>query len=404
MKHILAVLAAMLLVLALPLASYAQAGEAASDSPEASYASDNQSSECTFEADNGEVQLCLPADDGSWMVIQDPASWFAISNGKDLITVTLLSDDNPTPAAAASNEWYEQIYEQNYSTDDMQFLISAYVTGKDDADSIIDSVNSMQIIPYQADSSDNGVAVDPLDSVLNSNEIALGDEEDDSDYDEQEDAENIDDDSFDLDELDIAGYCVQQDGVNIWDGPSTDSSVIGSLDYGESIMVSSIVMVDDAYTGWLCVDLGDQAGYVWGDFLSTLDPQEDFDLASLVDADNDAPDNDDLLNLPFVLYNDGWFVAKLWVGFHDTDNNRYDYYTGSVTIGNYKVLWLDIPKDFDLGWVQLFILDIDGWDDTHLFDNYENLNDPNVAGVYCFAKGTTFKPHFKSNEQFHEPV
>ena len=406
MKQIITVLAAMAMIFAFPIVSYAESVETATHEQEASVVDEIYETAYVFETEDGQVCFELPADGDDWTIIDDPASWFAISDGKDLITVDFLSYDNPAPDVEIGDEWYQEVYQENYDTNSATFVITGYVTNQEDTDAIIESVSSFMVLLNQDEPDDDG-------TVLDADENGSDDEEDDWDATEvdfdikgddsdtaENDADNAEDDSeYDLNELDIAGYCTQEDGVYVWDGPSTDSTIIGSLDYDEQVLVYGVVLADEAYTGWLCVDFDDRTGYIWGDFLSSLDPEEDFDLASLAYAEDDDPDGDARDQVPFVLFNDGWYVAKLWVEFLDGNKTYYNYYTGSVIIGDFKTIWLDIPDDPEYCWVTLMMYEF-GWEDTHLCDLYQNLDDPNVAEVCCFSTGTTFKPKFKSHEEF----
>lgn len=73
-------------------------------------------SDYVFELDNAELYITLPEDYDNWTVIQDPASCFAISDGRDLITVNPLSDDVPESEEELWGEWFDEVY-QEFSAD-----------------------------------------------------------------------------------------------------------------------------------------------------------------------------------------------------------------------------------------------------------------------------------------------
>jgi len=337
-------------------------------------ADDVTESDYVFELDNAELSITLPEDYDNWTVIQDPASWFAISDGRDLITVDPLSDDDPEPEEELWGEWFEEVYQEYYSTEDETYVITGYVTDADEADPITDSVSSVQIQPYQDDQDDS-------------------DDLDDSDVPDDEA------DGYDVEELDIIGYCTEEDGTNVWSSPSTDDGLIGVLAYEEEVPVAGLVTEDGAGTGWICVDYDGMTGYIWGDFLSPSSPDQDVpDLADEAGAMNDSWSNEG--KEAFAIFNDGWYVAKLWIQLRNDDDEIIDYYTDSCAIGSYSYKWVDIPDGYHIACLSLMIVDIAGWEDTGLYYMYENLDDPKLVGSYCFSKGTTFKQRFDSHQEF----
>jgi len=342
--------------------------------PTVAFADDVPGSDYVFELDNAELYITLPEDYDNWTAVQDPASWFAISDGRDLITVNPLSDDDPEAEEELWGEWFDEVYQEYYSTENETYVITGFVTDADEADAITDSVSSIQILPYQADQ----------------------DNTDDPDYTDDSDVQGDAGDGYDLEELDIMGYCTEEDGSNVWSSPSTDDGLIGVLAYEEGVPVIGLVTEDGASTGWICVNYDGMTGYIWGDFLSPSYPDQE--EANQADVLNDSWSKEG--KEAFALFNDGWYVAKLWIQLRNDDDQIIDYYTDSVAIGSYSYKWLDIPDGYHIACLSLMIVDIAGWEDTGLYYMYENLDDPKLIGSYCFSKGTTFKQKFDSHQEF----
>lgn len=355
MKKVFSILLIAVMCLTVPVL----AAEEAEDYPETDY---------VFELENGELYIELPQDFDNWNVINDPASWFAISDGRDLITINPVSDEDPAPEEEVRGEWFEEVCQEYYSAEDGTFVVTGYVTDPAEASAITDSVYSVQIFSYQAETD----AEDEQEDVL----------------------------AYEIEELDIYGSCTETDGVSVWSSPSTDDDLIGTIGYAEAVYVAGLVTEDGVGSGWLCVDYDGVTGYVWGDFLAPQG-EEVSDLALEAGAYNDAEGNEG--KALFMLFNDGWYTAKLWVQLRNDNEKIIDYYTDSVTIGKRKSITVDLPEGYHIAYVSLLYLDITGWDDPNLSDCYDNLDNPRVAGTYCFSTGTTFRPKFKSHQEFYAP-
>ena len=322
-----------------------------------------------FYTGNGTIYISLPEDGDNWMEIYDPASWFAVTDGRDLITVDHLSDPDPDEEVEVEGEWFEEVYQTICYAGDDAFTVTGYVSDEDDADMIKDSVNSVQILEYEPD------------------------DEEDTEEDTEEDSPD-----YDIREIDVMGYCTEPDGVNVRSGPSTDDTVIGDCSYGEQLYVAGMVTEEGADTGWLCVDYDGENGYIWGDFFSPGDPdEEDDDLSDNPEISGDYPYPG---NTQVRLENKGWYVAKLWVQIHYDNGGVLDYYTDSAAIEQSKELWFDFPDNAHAVTLILCFYDITGWDYDGPADYYDDLNDGTwLTGLYATSRGTTFKPKLKSVEQ-----
>jgi len=335
--------------------------------------------------EKGVLSVPLPADGDNWTEIQDPVFWFAISDGRDLITVERTDEEEPLSDEAIKDDIYEEVYQEYYTTEEGVFVVTGYVDDSEDAEAVSDSVSSVQILAYEDE------------------EYAPG---------------------FDLRELDETGYCIQLDGVYMRSGPSTDNAVIREISYTEAVNVIGIVTEDGIDTGWLCVDQDGQEGYVWGDYFSTIDPEAEFDLAEPDDwmsvdewIDSEETDEwqeagdwiqDEELNLQeeldenggkvlFRLYNDGWYVARLSIQIRN-ESGVQDYYTKSCSIGKAVSYVLEVPENTHEVFVSLEYWNM-GWIyESKYCDYYDNLNDPKLDAVSCWSGGTVFKPTFYSYE------
>lgn len=319
----------------------------ADDASEQDAAAEAEETEYVFTTEVGEIHIQLPDDGDTWAAIQDPSSWFAICDGKDLITVDYYSDQEPPEEEDVDDEHYEEVVREQFDLDEGSFVVTGYVTDKADMEAIRESVNSFQLLPAE---------------------------------------------SYDISELDATGYCIADDGANVWAEPSTDADIIGEVAAGDSIPVVGVVELDETFSGWLCVDYNGQTGYVWGDFFSSIDPEADLDSPE-DDAENESHED---YEYRFSLHNSGWYVARMRVTTQDNGGNVVDYFTDSVDIGQTKDVWVVIFEDgmdpFTYVYVQAWDF---GWYDIGK-DEYLDLdkNTSTLAGVVANCKGTLFNPSY----------
>jgi len=192
----------------------------------------------TFVTPDGVLSIQFPQDDDNWSVIDDPNSWFAISDGKDLIAIDHLAAGEPLPATETANEHYEEVFQVFYSTQNEVFVITGSVADKQEAQTVRDAVCSFQVLKYDTVKKQEEVP-QPVYAVRETNQIL---------------------------------YCTEIDGVNVRRGYTTDDPVIGGLHRGDQVNVTGVVTKDGADIGWLQINYNGQTAYCAAQFFSTTNP------------------------------------------------------------------------------------------------------------------------------------
>ena len=192
----------------------------------------------TFTTEDGVLSIQIPRDDDNWSAIHDPNSWFAITDGTDMITVDHIAAGDPLPAVELADEHYEEIYQVFYSTKDEVFVVTGRIANKDEAQTVKDAVNSFQVLKY-GEVTKKDEQRQPVYAVRDVNETR---------------------------------YCTEKDGVNVRSGYTTDDPRIGSFQYGDQVTVTGIVTRDGTDIGWLRVNYNGQTGYTVAQFYSLTPP------------------------------------------------------------------------------------------------------------------------------------
>ena len=200
----------------------------------------------TFTTEDGVLSIQIPEDDDNWKIIDDQNIWFVISDGKDMITVVHIANGDTLPSVELANDEYEEIYQTFYSTKNEVFIVTGRIANKDEAQTVKDAVNSIQILKY--------------DTILKK---------------ETETSEPV----YAVKDISETRYCTEKDGVNVRSGYTTDDPIIFVFHYGDQVDVTGIVTKDGEDIGWLRVDCNGQTGYTVGQFYITTAPdtQPEFD-------------------------------------------------------------------------------------------------------------------------------
>jgi len=189
-----------------------------------------------FDMDQGKIWIQLPKDNDDWAQIQDPSSLAAISDGTDMITVNFESDEKPADKKEEGDGNYREVYQQSFGTDGGNYIVTGYMSNDEDSQEIKESVDNFEF--YYP--------------------------------------EDTDDLEYEIGEVKKNGYCTGSDGAYVYDLPSMNvGSVIGIINYGETVAVTGIVKDDQFYSGWLRIDQDGETGYVYASFFSYRDPKRD---------------------------------------------------------------------------------------------------------------------------------
>ena len=101
-----------------------------------------------FTTEDGVLSIRVPADDDNWKVIDDPNSWFAITDGLDLIAVDHIANGDSLPAVETANDKYAEIFQVFYSTRNEVFVVTGRIADSSDVQRVREAVSSFRVLKY----------------------------------------------------------------------------------------------------------------------------------------------------------------------------------------------------------------------------------------------------------------
>ncbi len=198
----------------------------------------------TFTSSDGVFSIELPADD--WKEMNDPASWVALSDGSNVITVDHYSNGEKLPEIKVADDHYVNVYEAAFSTQNEVFIITGYVVDADEIPEIANSIITAKVLKY-----DTKMKVNAASQQQTSSDYTIA-------------------------ALDKTMY-VTTDSLNIRSGCSTNDQIVGSLVYGDSVHVTGSVQQGGKDFGWYQIQFNNGTGYVSASYLSDSAPAEKSD-------------------------------------------------------------------------------------------------------------------------------
>lgn len=191
-----------------------------------------------YTSEDGILSIELP--DSSWVSIQDPEKWIALSDGKDVITIEHFSNGEKLPEIPVADTQYVNTLMAAYSTQNEVFIATGFVTDPSEMNAVNESLLSIKILKF-----DTKKAV--------SNAVSVSE--------------------FSVVPRDMTMYVnVGGDSLNVRSGSSIDSPLIGSLANGTAVRVTGVVQRSGVDYGWYQISYNNGTGYVAADYLSTTAP------------------------------------------------------------------------------------------------------------------------------------
>ncbi len=193
-----------------------------------------------YTSEDGVLSLNLPKE--TWVELEDPSSWFALTDGLSMITIDHLSNGEELPATVVADDHYVNIYQVFYSTQNEVFVITGEVADTHSTQIVKDAISSVEILKY-----------DTKKAIKKDEASASG---------------------YGLNALDKTMY-VTSDGLNVRAACTTESEIIGGFGYGDGVHVTGEVTVDGKTNGWYQIEYSGGKGFVAGAFLSDSKPGSD---------------------------------------------------------------------------------------------------------------------------------
>jgi len=196
-------------------------------------------SAATYTSPDGIISIELPND--SWVEVQDPQVWVALSDGSNVITVDHFSNGEKLPDIRTADSQYVNTLTAAYTTQNEVFIANGLVTNPAVMNEVNQSILSIKVLQY-----DTKTAV-------------------------QTDAPAAAE--FTIVPRDMTMYVkVSQDSLNVRSSYSISSQSLGSLSNGSAVKVTGVVQHNGADYGWYQIAYNNGSGFVSADYLSSTAP------------------------------------------------------------------------------------------------------------------------------------
>ena len=194
----------------------------------------------TFTTSDGVLSIELPNE--NWKELEDPTRWVALSDGGNVLTIDHFSNGEPLPAITVADDYYVNVYQAVYSTQNEVFIITGSVVNADKISEVANMILSTKVLKR-----------DTKLAVRRESTPAVSE--------------------FSIVPADKTMY-VSADGLNVRTGWSTDDQILGSFGNGAAVHVTGVVQRNGADYGWYQVSYGNVTGYVSSGFLSDKAPEQ----------------------------------------------------------------------------------------------------------------------------------
>ena len=192
----------------------------------------------TLTTNDGVLSIETPSD--AWHQMADPNYWFAISDGTNVITVDHISNGESLPVIQVADSAYQAVCQAFVSTQNEVFIVKGLAANKETLQSLMETIQTLKVLKYDTKTAIQKNAAPQVSE-------------------------------FGIKEM-SGTYYVVADELNVRAGCSTDTALLGSLNYGDQVMVTGSVLKNGADYGWFQIQYGGTNAYVSSTFLSTSRP------------------------------------------------------------------------------------------------------------------------------------
>lgn len=193
----------------------------------------------TFTSANGVLSIDLPNE--NWKEMQDATKWIVLSDGANVISIDHFSNGEKLPDMSIADDHYVNVYQAVFSTQNEVFIITGSLVDAEKITEVCNAIISAKVLKY-----DTKMAV-------------------------KKDTPEVSE--FTVVPADKTMY-VTSDGLNVRNGCSTTSQIIGGLSYGAAVKVTGVIQRNGADYGWYQINFNGSAAYVSASFLSDTAPEK----------------------------------------------------------------------------------------------------------------------------------
>ena len=243
--------------------------------------------------------LSIETPSNLWVQTVDPKHWFVISDGKNSITIDHLSNGEKLPEVEVANDDNAAVFQAFVSTKNEVFVVKGLAASMEDLGILMDTTGTIKVLKF-----DTKTAIQTANAPVRASEFGLR-------------AIN-------------AEYYVTTDELNVRNGCSTDEAKIGTLTYGQKVMVNGAVTKNGADYGWYQIQYNGGVAYVSAGFLSAAAPTGNNASSNTSSTDKypvadgfPAYDANGKLQGNLVLYSDGYYYSNDMMRYTDNGDGSY---------------------------------------------------------------------------------
>lgn len=201
----------------------------------------------TFTTADGVLSMETPNE--AWQQLSDPNYWFAVSDGSNTITVDHLSNGESLPNVQVADANFQAVAQSFVSTMNEVFVVKGVAKNSASLQTLMQTMGTIKVLKY-----DTKTALPKQASAPKVSEFGI---------------------------REMNGtYYVITDELNVRNGCSTDSALIGVLGYGDAVDVTGMVTKNGEDYGWYRILYDGNSAYVSSAFLSSSKPSGEAPAAS----------------------------------------------------------------------------------------------------------------------------
>ena len=190
----------------------------------------------TLTTADGVLSIETPSE--AWMEVADSNHWFTVTDGRNNIIIDHFSNGESLPSVNVADDTYPAIYDAFVSTKNEVFVVEGRAATQEELKSLMETIGTVKVLKY-----DTKTRIEKKAPVK----------------------------TFGFRKIDQT-YYVTSEELNVRSGCSTDDAVIGTLYFGNAIIVDGAVTLDGADYGWYQITFDGRTAYVSAKFLSQTMP------------------------------------------------------------------------------------------------------------------------------------
>ena len=183
--------------------------------------------------------LSIQAPNATWVEIQEPDLWFAMTDGDDYILIDHLSNGVSLPATTVADDEFAAVYDAYVSTPNEVFHITGCAIDKESLKDIMEAIATIKILKFDTKQAIQKVAAPVTE--------------------------------FTVDEYNDILYCKSKH-LNVRSSWTVKSPRLGYLKKGEAVQVTGIVRRNGRDFGWYRISYNGGDAFVSAKYLTSKQP------------------------------------------------------------------------------------------------------------------------------------